>query len=107
MKIEVWQIYEVITDRFTTSGESEWRKTILEKWEKIEIRYPYEWHFRTYDNQYFHCTPKMIEENCILFWEIWENVRFWNQCKLKDILDLWLYERDGWHIKYMHEKEDT
>lgn len=68
-------------------------KVLLEPGEKIEIRYPYAWHFRTEDNRYFQADELDILSHCILFGEIWENVKFANRCNLADILRLGLYER--------------
>lgn len=95
MAIEQGQIYEVMTDNFMTSGESNSikRPAKLLKGEKIEIRYPYEWHFRTEDNQYFHARSEMIYENCKLIGRIIEQVRFNNKAKLKEILELELYNK--------------
>lgn len=98
-KIHVWQIWEVTTENFLTSWEEEgekqnWcRQTKLKKGEKIEIRYPYAWHFRTEDNHYFHATEEMILENCVLFWVILERIRFWNIAKLSEILRLDLFDK--------------
>lgn len=49
------QIWEVITDQFLTSGDNDHykRPTKLSKGERIEIRFPYAWHFRTIDNFFF------------------------------------------------------
>jgi len=88
------QIWEVVTETFFTSGidDKHRRPTKLAKGEKIEIRYPYAWHFRTEDGFYLHATPEMIIENCKLFGVIWEKVRWQNCAKLKEILSLRLYE---------------
>ena len=95
-KIEQGQIWEIITENFFTSGEKERerngnRQTKLKKGEKIEIRYPYAWHFRTTDNYYFHASSKMIINNCKLLGKIWGKIRFRNRAKLEEILRLRLY----------------
>ena len=98
-RIQAGQIYEIIDDSFFTTGEasvissSPKRPVNLLKGEKIEIRYPYEWHFRTIDNKYYHCEPEMIEKHCKPYGIIWENVRFGNSCKLEEILRLNLFTK--------------
>jgi len=92
-KMEVGNIYEVITDYFFTSGESnEYKRPIkLKKGEKIEIRYPYEWHFRTEDDNYFHADVEMIDKNCELLGKVSPSIRFENKANLEEILRLNLY----------------
>lgn len=94
MKIEVRQIWEVITDDFLTScDKSKYKRPIkLFKGENIEIRYPYHWHFRTEDNEYFHAEPEMIIDNCKLKGIIWERIQWNNKAKLEEILRLRLYD---------------
>ena len=95
IKVKVGHIFEVVTDSFLTSGESNKYKRPLKikKGEKIEIRYPYQWHFRTEDNNYFHCEPKMILKNCKLFGVVMEEIRFQNKANLEEILRLKLYRK--------------
>lgn len=95
IKIEVGQIWEVTTDNFLTSGKNnEYKRPMqLKKGEKIEIRYPFEWHFRTEDNHYFHCTVQMLLENCTIYGKILERIRFSNIAKLEEILRLRLYDK--------------
>lgn len=94
-KIEVGQIYEVVTDSFLSSGRSnDYKRPVkLKKGEKIEIRYPFEWHFRTEDRIYLHCDPNVILENCELHGVILEHVSFNNKASLEEILRLRLYDR--------------
>jgi hypothetical protein len=95
MKIEQRMIFEVITDSFFTSGESNNSKrpvNILQG-EKIEIRYPYAWHFRTEDNKYFHATKEMISLNCKPFGVILEKIAWENIAELSEILRLKLYTK--------------
>lgn len=97
-KITQGQIWEVTTENFLTSGNNDKHKrpTKLLKGEKIEIRYPYAWHFRTEDNFYLHAEPEMILQNCKLFGIIWEKVEWQNKANLDEILKLGLYDRcDG------------
>lgn len=95
MKIEVGQIWEVTSDCFlpTDQKEDHNRPVKLATGEKIEIRYPYEWHFRTEDNFYFHATPEMISQNCMLPGVICSNVRSANSATLEEILRLRLFEK--------------
>ena len=94
-KIEVGQIWEVITENFLTSGNDDkhHRPTKIRKGEKIEICYPYAWHFRTEDNIYLHATPEMILENCKLVGIIWQKVKWMNLAKLDEIINLHLYDK--------------
>ena len=87
------QIWIVNTDRFITSGRSNnfSRGILLKKYELIEIRYPFEWHFRTIDNNYWHAETSEILTHCKLFGKVWGNVSFSNIADLKDIINLSLY----------------
>ena len=93
-EIEVGQIWEVITENFLTSGNDDKykRPTKLRQGEKIEIRYPYAWHFRTEDNFYLHAEPQMILDNCKLIGVIWEKIKWMNQANLEEIVRLRLYD---------------
>jgi hypothetical protein len=97
-KVATGQIWQVTTDEFKTSGKHSRkgymdRQTILNRTEYIEIRYPYEWHFRTCnDNQYFHCTEEMLLENAVLIGIINPDINFANKHKLKEIIINGLYE---------------
>ena len=94
IEIKVGQIWEVTGDNFHTSGKDNKHKrpVLIAKGEKIEIRYPYAWHFRTTDNFYFHAEPEMILKKCTLVGVIMERIRFGNQASLEEILRLKLYE---------------
>lgn len=96
MKIEQGQIWEVITDSFFTTGKfNEVKRPVnLLKGEKIELRFPYAWHFRTEDNKYFHATEEMIKGNCICVGEIWEKVKWYNRISLFNILKFHLYDEN-------------
>ncbi len=95
MKIEVGQLYKVITDNFITTGKHNniKRRVFLKKGEIIEIRFPSEWHFRTESAEYFNATPEMIRENCKLLGTIYEPVCFANRVNLADIIRLQLYNK--------------
>lgn len=95
IEIKVSQIWEVVTENFLTSGNDDKHKrpTKLLKGEKIEIRYPYAWHFRTEDGFYLHASEEMILENCVLYGVIWDRVRSNNIAKLDEILKLRLYDQ--------------
>lgn len=101
MKIEVGQIWEVITDYFWSSGDYNKKfengretatKTRLKKGEFIEIRFPYDWHFRTSDNIYLHATHEELIKHCRPYGIIDEEVRWLNKMSLKDILDKKLFK---------------
>lgn len=96
MNIEVGQIWQVVTDDFWSTGEgyrikNRYVKTLLERDEYIEIRYPYEWHFRTIDNEYLHAYPLDILKNCRLIGKIKDDVRFENKLSLLQIINDKLY----------------
>lgn len=93
MKVEVGQLWKVTTDNFYTSGERHKlkRPVNIQKDEIIEIRFPYAWHFRTIDAEYFHCTEEMLKENAEPYGMIYEEVRFNNRASLKEIVDIGLY----------------
>ena len=96
MEIKVGQIYEVVTENFLVDKDKKWfnRNVKLDLGEKIEIRFPFAWNFRTVDNNYFHATPEMIKLNCVLLGTIWENVRSGNEATLEEILRIKLYDRN-------------
>jgi hypothetical protein len=97
MEIKVGQIWKVTTETFYTSTKNEKRlgktkrQTRLNNGEYIEIRYPFEWHFRTEDNEYFHAEPDMIYQNCVYAGEILQEVQFKNKANLEEIMRLELY----------------
>lgn len=95
MKITQGQIWEVVTDGFLTSiDKSSYKRQIkLDKGEKIEIRYPYEWHFRTWDNHYLHAEVEVILANCKLIGTIIPHVKATNKANLEEILRLRLYDQ--------------
>lgn len=104
MKIEVGMILEVITDNFYASKDLKHAINVdlkgrvpkfhLEKGEKIEIRFPFEWNYRTEDNIYFHSEPNYLIENCKLYGYVLENVRSNNKANLEEIIRLQLYKRE-------------
>jgi len=95
--IRVGMLFEVVTDSFLTSGTYNVikRPVKINKHEIIEIRHPSAWHFRTEDNQYFHATPEMIRENCVIFGTILPEISFQNIAELLDILILHLYKGEN------------
>jgi len=102
--IKQGQILKIVTDNFTTSGEDTLEKkylgnraVLLRKHELIEIRYAYEWHFRTEDAIYFHATPEMIASNCEIFGVVDEKIEFNNNASLEEILRLGLYEGENYY----------
>lgn len=98
MEIEVGQIWQVNTDTFFTSTKNEMRpnkikrQTKLNNGEYIEIRYPFAWHFRTEDDEYFHAESDTIYQNCVYVGKILHEVFFKNKAKLSEIIKLELYE---------------
>lgn len=99
MEIKKGQIWQVVTERFLAQpnqlGQSDktLRPVNLIKEEYIEIRYPFEWHFRTEDNQYFNATAAHIQDNCKFVGVIWSNVQQSSDATLADILRLKLYDK--------------
>jgi len=94
-EIEVGQIWEITTDNFLTGEDKKHfnRKLKLNKGEKIEIRFPFAWNFRTEQNDYFHCPENVIYENCKLIGKIWSKIKSQNEAKLDEILRLNLYDK--------------
>lgn len=100
-EIKVGQIWQVITDDFF-AFDNHWvkekdkieRPLKLFKNEYIEIRYAFEWNFRTYDNRYMNAKPEEILKNCKLIGEVKADIRFQNLADLKDILRLNLYDKN-------------
>lgn len=102
-KIEVGQILIIETDDFFASKDIETSKQNfggrlarfhLKKGEKIEIRYPFAWNYRTEDNVYFHSDEEYLLQKCSLFGKIIEFVRSNNKANLEEILRLNLYEKN-------------
>lgn len=96
-KITQGQIWIVKTDNFLTSGRSNKfnRPIKVKENELIEIRYPFAWHFRTIDSNYWHAEAEDIYKNCELFGIIWPDVKSGNNCNLSQIINLSLYENEG------------
>lgn len=94
MEIEVGQIWEITTEDFLTGEDKKHfdRQLKLKKGEKIEIRFPFAWNFRTEDGNYFHCDADVILKNCKLIGIIWSKVKSQNEAKLDEILRLRLYD---------------
>ena len=98
LRVEVGQIFEVHTEMEAVhhslkekSGRIAYFKVF--PGEKIEIRFPYEWHFRTEDNVYMQVSEETLLKNCRLFGTIWERVRFNNKASLEEILRIGLYDK--------------
>lgn len=98
MKIEVGQIFQVCTSFAGNMGDKKDDKKriikqqlMLKKDEFVEIRYPFEWHFRTIDNVYLQASAKDILKNCKYIGKIEETTRRKNKVELLEILVKKLY----------------
>ena len=97
-EIEVGQIWQVETDCFYATGnklKNDKRQPVyhLKTGEKIEIRYPYEWHYRTELGEYFESEPHYILANCKKIGTIIPSVKSSNKASLEEILRLDLYDK--------------
>jgi len=102
-KIEVGQIFEIITDDFYASKNIESivnqsfggreARFYLKKGERIEIRFPFEWNYRTEDNIYFHSDNDYILSKCKLIGKVEAKVKSNNNATLEEILRLELYDK--------------
>ena len=102
-KIEVGQIFEIVTDDFYASKNIEAianeyfggreARFYLKKGEKIEIRFPFTWNYRTEDNIYFHSDNDYILSKCKLIGEVEAKVKSNNNASLEEILRLELYDK--------------
>ena len=99
MKIEVGQIWEITDDNFfgTTDVNVKNIKRELrfhvKKGDKIEIRFPFAWNYRTECNYYIHSKPEYILDKCKLYGVIKEDIRYNNKANLEEILRLNLYNK--------------
>lgn len=95
IKVEVGQIYEVVTDNFYGSKDvtdmPRPAKFHIEKGEKIEIRFPFAWHYRTIDNMYLQSDEEYLLDNCKIYGIIDSRIRFENRASLEEILRLKLF----------------
>ena len=102
-KIEVGQIFEIVTDDFYASKNIEAianerfggreARFYLKKGEKIEIRFPFAWNYRTEDNIYFHSDNDYILSKCKLIGKVEAKVKSNNNASLEEILRLELYDK--------------
>lgn len=102
-KIEVGQIFEIVTDDFYASKNIEAianeyfggreARFYLKKGEKIEIRFPFAWNYRTEDNIYFHSDNDYILSKCKLLGKVEAKVKSNNKASLEEILRLELYDK--------------
>ena len=105
-KIQVGFILEIITNSFyATKRINDIQKEKiglgkrdisihLKKGEKIEIRFPFEWNYRTEDNLYFNSNEEYILANCKLIGKVKEEIKFQNKANLEEILRIGLYEKE-------------
>jgi hypothetical protein len=95
MNVEVGHIFEVMTDGFLTSDKNSIKRRVkIERGERLEIRYPYAWHFRTEKGDYYQCDEDIILLNCKMLGKVFENVRFNNKATLEEIIRIELYKKD-------------
>ena len=102
-KIEVGQIFEIVTDDFYASKNIEAianerfggreARFHLKKGERIEIRFPFAWNYRTEDNIYFHSDNEYILSNCKLIGKVEAKTKSKNNATLEEILRLELYDK--------------
>lgn len=74
------------------------RRMLIEENEIVEFRYHCDIHFRTIDDIYCVLDEDTFYKHFKPYGDIYEQVRFGNRCKLKDILEHHLYD-DYEHIK--------
>ena len=98
-KIEIGQIWEVTDDNFfgttdVTQGKIKRELRFhVKKGQKIEIRYPFEWNYRTECNYYIHSEPQYILDKCKLYGIVDEKVKSNNKANLEEILRLRLFDK--------------
>jgi len=101
--VKVGYLYKVITDNFKDSGKHDDFKNPVEKSIPkgyiLEIRYPFEWHFRTNkpykegcSNCWGHSCQKEIIENCKLIGQVNSIIQA-NRSDLSDILENNLFDK--------------
>lgn len=99
-EIKVGQIWEVTSDSFYATMKNRngmenrpERKPVLRllKGEKIEIRFPFAWNYRTIDDIYLSSDEDYILENCKLFGSVDAKIKSNNKAKLEEIIRLQLY----------------
>lgn len=99
IEIEVGQIWEVTDDNFfgtTDVTEGKIKRELrfhVKKGDKIEIRFPFEWNYRTECNYYIHSKPEYILDKCKLYGTIINSIRRGNKARLEEILRLDLYDK--------------
>lgn len=99
-KIKVGAILEIVSDSFYASKDLSLKNELkgrvpmfhLSKGEKIEIRFPFEWNYRTEDDIYFYSNPEYLIENCKIIGYVLDDVKWKNKANLEEILRLDLYK---------------
>lgn len=92
-RIGVGQLF-IVDKPFWTTGEDSGKRLTKSKFVKgdiIEIRYPYEWHFRDEQQEYHHAKTVTLTKNCTFYGKIHEEIRFGNKHNLKEILEQKLF----------------
>ena len=99
IKFCVGQIWEVESESFFAKTEikkGDQKRALyfhIPKGEKIEIRYPFQWNYRTECNYYVNSTEKYILDNCKLFATVKEEIKSTNLANLEEILRLRLFDK--------------
>jgi len=92
-KIELWKAKKSIAVSKASYYDDEFpRKILIEEGEVVEFRYHHSVHFRTQDNVYCVLDEKTFYENFEPYGQIFSQVRFANNCNLKEILEHQLFE---------------
>ncbi len=68
-------------------------KVKIKKGQVIELRFQYQWNFRTECDTYCNASTETLIKNCSFLGDIHEDVRFGNRTKLSEILKCELYHK--------------
>ena len=93
---QIWEVKKPMLVNYKPIGKNhigKGRSVQMNVGDFIEIRYAYEWHFRTQDDVYFQAAADVIKEHCVLIGYVWSDVSWKNKAKLSDILELELYDK--------------
>jgi len=97
MNIKKGQIWEVTDENFYGTGnQMEGKREVrfhIKKGEKIEIRYPFAWNYRTEDNIYMSSKEEYILNKCKYWGDVKPHVKDRNKATLEEILRLELFDK--------------